>query len=139
MALLYLTSDKLVGSLPVVVINHAVLYRYPSCRKLIYHRDVQITIHYYGKGSRYRCGTHDHNMGIIALKCQVFSLSHSKSVLLICYNKPQLIICNLLLDQGMGSYYYVRPVFTYIAAHKPFFLCRHRTAQQDNFYIIRFK
>ena len=100
-----LLFHKGIGFWPVRSIYHTVFYRQSLGRKLIDHRNIQISVNNNCQSSGNGCRTHNQYIGRISHGCQSLSLFHPKSVLFICDHQCQLVILDLFLDQSMGSNY----------------------------------
>ena len=124
---------------PIRSIHNTILNRKSLRRKLINHRNIQITINNDSKSTRNRCCTHYQNIRRISHRRQGFPLLHTETVLLIRNNKPQIIILHLLLYQSMRSYDQIRLFRCDQRIFFPLLLRRIRSGKQyrmTKFYIM---
>ena len=79
-----LLPDKSVSFWTVACINHAVFDRKTVHREFIDHGNIKISVKNDSQSPWNRCCTHDENMWCKTFACELFPLSDTKAVLLIC-------------------------------------------------------
>ena len=97
----------------------------PLSRHLVEKRDVKVCVQHHGERSRDRCRAHQKHVRHHALVRKSSALLHSKAVLLIDDNKPQIRQLDRLLEQGMGSHQNTDLSLLRSLVNVPFLRSRH--------------